>query len=118
MGGEIEPLLPVLLKTVSASETEATVLEGALFSLSPMVEECPEELVVHIDSLFKNVSRLCLHHEMAVRKAALLLLLTCADYIEYPKIYPWKEVILAGVTPTLDDPRREVRRIGVQVSNK
>jgi hypothetical protein len=96
--GEVEPLLPVLLKTVGNREMEPSILEGALFALSPMVEECPEELLVHIDSLFKNVSRLCLHEQQNVRKAALLFLLSCADHIEYSKIYPWKEVILSGVT--------------------
>jgi hypothetical protein len=44
--------------------------------------------------------------------------MACAEALPFARIYPWREAILAGIALTLDDPRRETRRLSVVCSNK
>ena len=73
---------------------------------------------MHTDSLLPQAAALCSHADSSVRKAVLSFLLSCAGALPFARMYPWRDAILAGIALTLDDPRRETRRLSVLCSNK
>ncbi len=82
------------------------------------ITEAPDDLAVHTDTLLKQAAIFCAHGDAGVRKGALTFLLVCATAIPFPRLYAWRETILAGVAVALDDPKRDIRRLSVVCSNK
>lgn len=119
LSAEADSLFPLLRGALRSPPSPPSLSSSALRTLRTLLTEATEAAIPHADALMRQcASELCSHEDMNVRREALLFLQQCSRSLSHTLLYPWKDTVLAGVTPLLDDPRREIRMLAVDVSNK
>lgn len=117
--GELDVLLPLLVRSVSASDPSTVLL--ALQCLSNILSDAKDAIQKHSDTLLPRVAQYCViasdHHPVDLRLAALGFLSKCASTLPFARIFPVRERIVESLRVALDDPRRDVRMLAVTVCN-
>ncbi|GAM29107.1 hypothetical protein SAMD00019534_122830, partial [Acytostelium subglobosum LB1] len=113
---ELTEVLPIVLHSLQSNQ--ADLLNSSLQTLSMLVEEAPTSLSSHIDSLIPTLIRISTTGEsLNFRKSSLEVLTRISRDIAYPKIYPFRNQVINGIVPCLDDKKRLVRKEATRCRN-
>ncbi|CAL4187032.1 unnamed protein product, partial [Meganyctiphanes norvegica] len=100
-------LLPILLQGLQCSE--ATVLEGIVGTLASLLDQSVAHAAPHISTLMPRLLNLTKGHQINVRIKSLECLKALSS-LPSPILLPYKNEVVRGLRPVLNDHKRVVRQ--------
>ncbi|CAI8491497.1 unnamed protein product [Hanseniaspora opuntiae] len=108
-----QDLFPLLVSALDASARD--VVGASLQTICDTFVSQPEVLLSHVDTLINKTLALSkvLKHGPKVRALSLQTLLLFVNVVPINILQPYKNTIIKGLVPVLDDPNRSVRKLAV-----
>ncbi|KAL6931070.1 uncharacterized protein HGUI_02548 [Hanseniaspora guilliermondii] len=108
-----QDLFPLLVSALDASASD--VVGASLQTICDTFVSQPEVLLSHVDTLIKKTIVLSkvLKNGPKVRALSLQTLLLFVNVVPINILQPYKNTIIKGLVPVLDDPNRSVRKLAV-----
>ena len=108
-----QDLFPLLVSALDASASD--VVAASLQTICDTFVSQPEILLSHVDTLIMKTLSLSkiLKNGPKVRALSLQTLLLFVNVVPINVLQPYKNMIIKGLIPVLDDPNRNVRKLAV-----
>ncbi|EFA86574.1 putative DNA repair and transcription protein [Heterostelium album PN500] len=114
--GELQEVLPIVLHSLHSNQRD--LLNSSLQTLMMLVDEASTSISSHLDSLIPTLIKISVNGEsLTFRQSSLEILTRISRAIPYPKIYPFRNQVINGIVPALDDKKRLVRREATKCRN-
>ncbi|XBW38778.1 hypothetical protein QEN19_004362 [Hanseniaspora menglaensis] len=108
-----QELFPLLINALDAQSQD--VKSSSIQTINDTFVSQPEMLLSHVDTLIKKslISASDLKNSEKVRILSLRTLILFVEVVPINLLQPYKDVIIDGIIPILDDPKRSVRKWAV-----
>eukprot|EP01133_Synstelium_polycarpum_P012191 gene12191-14268_t len=107
--GELDQVLPIVLHSLKS--TQSDLLSSGLLTLLMLTNEASTSIIPHLDTLVAALIVISVNGvTLNLRKSSLEILTLISRVVPYKTSFIYKNQVIAGIIPALDDKKRLVRR--------
>ncbi|EGG16695.1 putative DNA repair and transcription protein [Cavenderia fasciculata] len=115
---ELGEVLPIVLQSLQQqqqqadqSQNQSQLLGSSLETLLMLVKDVPNSISPYLGSLIPSLITISTTGQLlTLRQSSLEVLTYLSKSLPYQKLYPYKQSVINGIKPALDDKKRLVRR--------